>query len=135
MEDTHTHSYSHSYFNTRNKTILVLRLSKEDLEDMIDINSDDGLNAEKVIGMMYGLVRMNVDDMEMLVYVDGDVEVDNMGEVDVDGSVRVFRDKEEMYFVLAWLHKNGNQMVYVEDEGNLPSENILKFLEVDEDSK
>ena len=133
MEDTHTHSYS--YFNTRNKTILVLRLSKEDLEDMIDINSDDGLNAEKVIGMMYGLVRMNVDDMEMLVYVDGDVEVDNMGEVDVDGSVRVFRDKEEMYFVLAWLHKNGNQMVYVEDEGNLPSENILKFLEVDEDSK
>ena len=49
--------------------------------------------------------------------------------------VRVFRDKEEMYFVLGWLHKNKNQMVYVEDEGNLPSENILKLLEVDEDSK
>ena len=131
MEDTHTHRY----FNTKNKTVLVLRLSKEDLEDMIDINSDDGLNAEKVIDMMYGLVRINVDDMEMLVYVDGDVEVDNMGEVDVDGSVRVFRDKEEMYFVLGSLHKSKNQIIYVEDEGNLPSENILKFLEVDEESK
>ena len=99
MEDTHTHSHSHRYFNTKNKTVLVLRLSKEDLEDMIDINSDDGLNAEKVIDMMYKLVRINVDDMEMLVYVDGDVEVDRE-EIEVDGSVRVFRDKEEMYFVL-----------------------------------
>ena len=133
MEDTHTHRY----FNTKNKTVLVLRLSKEDLEDMIDMNSnnDNEVNAEKVIGIIYWLVRINAEGLEMLVYVDGDVEVDDMGDIQVDGSVTVFRDKEEMYFVLGSLHKSKNQIIYVEDEGNLPSENILKLLEVDEDSK
>ena len=82
--------------------MLVLRLSKEDLEDMIDMNSnnDNEVNAEKVIGIIYWLVRINAEGLEMLVYVDGDVEVDDMGDIQVDGSVTVFRDKEEMYFVL-----------------------------------
>ena len=126
----------HSLINTKNKVILVLKLTNNDFKNMENLNSDrDGqVNMDIVISIMCGLIGKGVDGLEMLVYVDKEVEVDHI-KIDIKGNVTVFRDKNDMSFVLGWLHKNGNQMVYGADLGDLVSKSVCKAMEVDEDSK
>ena len=92
----------HSLINTKNKVILVLKLTNNDFKNMKNLNSEsDGqVNMDIVISIMCGLIGKDIDGLEMLVYVDNKVEVDHMEEIDIKGNVSVFRDKNDMSFVL-----------------------------------